>query len=119
MLSWTQIFSGAGLSALAAVAVTILAVRERRASAILLAAVAAITGPVAWNAVLHSAGSDDFFHDAPIALFPMSWQDVGSGVWTLAFASVVFGFTQSSSRRATVLALATAVAAFLVDIYLY
>jgi hypothetical protein len=25
---------------------------------------------------------DQFFHDAPIPVFPISWQDTGSGVFT-------------------------------------
>jgi hypothetical protein len=66
-----------------------------------LAAVAlsALAGPLAWNAVLHSAGNSDFFHDAPVAVFPVSWQDTGSGVWTLAVAAIAQGATKVVLRN--------------------
>src|SRR4051812_1843665 len=34
--------------------------------------------------ILRSAGAPTFFHDAPVAVLPASWQDTGSGVFTLA-----------------------------------
>jgi hypothetical protein len=119
VISWGTIISGAGLSAVAALLAVLALGRERRLPALGVVVISALTGPLAWNAVLHSAGSSDFFHDAPIPVFPVSWQDVGSGVWTLAVASVAQGFTQRSAGHATILALLTAMSALLVDIYLY
>lgn len=119
MISWGTIFYGAALSAVAAVALVYLAGRERRWTTLVLAAAAAALGPIAWNAVLHRVDASDFFVDADAAIFPVSWQDVGSGVWTLALASVVLGVEQQRARRATLLAVLTALAAWLVDIYLY
>ncbi len=119
MISWGTILYGAVLSALFALAAAFLIGRERRRLQLAVVVLSALAGPIAWNAVLHSAGGDTFFHDAPIAVFPVSWQDVGSGVWTLALASVAQGLAQTQSRRAVMLALLTATAAFLVDIYLY
>ena len=110
---------GAVMSAVVALAAVVVLGRERRLRALGLVLGSALAGPIAWNAVLHSAGGDDFFHDAPVAVFPASWQDVGSGVWTLAVASVAFGWTQTIAQRAATLALITAAAAFLVDIYFY
>jgi hypothetical protein len=57
-----------------------------------------------------------------VRLLPASWQDTGSGVFTLAAATLVLGF--GPLRRATALslsqaALACGLAAFLVDVYLY
>src|SRR5438105_2794159 len=119
MISWSTILYGAALSAVFAAALVFLAARERRLFVLAIVAVTAFAGPVAWNAVLHSVDASDFFVDAPVAVFPVSWQDVGSGVWTLALASVAQGAVQKSARRATILAALTAVAALLVDIYLY
>ena len=119
MISWGTIFYGAGLSAALALGASFVLGRERDRLTLALVVVAALAGPIAWNAVLHSREAAGFFVDAPVALFPVSWQDVGSGVWTLAAASVVMGTTQNRARRALVLSLLTAAAALLVDIYLY
>ena len=119
MISWGTIVFGAGLSAIVAVAAAFFAGRERRPFTFALVALSALAGPIAWNAVLHARPGSEFFVDAPIAVFPVSWQDVGSGVWTLAVASVAQGAIQHSARRAVVLSLITALSALLVDIYLY
>lgn len=119
MISWGTIFYGATLSGVLAVVAALILLRERRPHVLALVAVSAMVGPIGWNAVLHTAGNADFFHDAPIAIFPVSWQDCGSGVWALAAASVAQGSIQTSARRALLLAVVTAVVAWLVDIYLY
>ncbi len=119
MITWGTIVYGAAVSAVFALAAVFLLGRERGQFTLGLVVVASVAGPVGWNAILHSAGNRNFFHDAPVGLFPVSWQDVGSGVWTLAAAAVLLGLTGASARRATTLAVLTAAAAFLVDIYLY
>ena len=81
MIDWSQICYGAALSAIAASALLAGATRGRRPSVIVTGALAAATGPVAWNAILRAAHGDQFFTDAPIAVFPVSWQDTGSGVF--------------------------------------
>jgi hypothetical protein len=119
MISWGTILYGAALSAAFALAATFTLCRERKALTLAVVFFAALAGPVAWNAVLHSRAASDFFVDAPVAFFPVSWQDVGSGVWTLAVASVALGLIGDRARRAAFLSVVTAAAAFLVDIYLY
>lgn len=119
MIEWGTSVYGAALSAVIAVAAVILVFRELRPLPLALVAVTAAAAPIAWNAVLRSTSSPDFFVDAPLAVFPVSWQDVGSGVWTLALAGAVQGLSQASARRGVALALVTAAAAFIVDIYLY
>jgi hypothetical protein len=119
MIAWPTILFGAALSAAFALGAAFLIGRERDPRTLALVLITALAGPIAWNAVLHSRGSAGFFVDAPVIVFPVSWQDVGSGVWTLAAASLLFGVTQDRARRALVLSLLTAAAAFLVDIYLY
>ncbi len=119
MIGWGTILYGAALSAVIAVAVVVLALRERSPRTLAVVAATALLGPIAWNAVLHSVDANDFFVDAPVKLFPVSWQDCGSGVWTLALAAVAQGLSQSNPRKAVLLAVLTALAAWLVDIYLY
>lgn len=119
MIGWGAILFGAVLSAVVALAAVFVVARERSPRTLLVVAVTALAGPIAWNAVLHSVDANDFFVDAPVKVFPVSWQDCGSGVWTLALASVAQGLTQSNSRKAVFLSVLTGVAAWLVDIYLY
>ena len=95
--------------------------RPRLAPA-LVAGAAAAAGAIAWNAILHSTRSEDFFVDAPIAVFPASWQDTGSGVFALAATALASGLgpeRRSTAAAAARLVIVAGVVAFLVDIYLY
>jgi hypothetical protein len=120
---------GAALSALlAAILVTLVTLpfRPRRISTVLTAATSAFLGPVSWNWVLRSTGATGAFsHDAPVPPMPISWQDVGSAVTTLALAGVLLGLgplhanANANARRSSVIALLSALAALLIDVYLY
>jgi hypothetical protein len=121
-IGWGSIAYGAVLSALLAAVLVALLMRERRPAVLVSAALAAAAGPVAWNAILHDVGGDRFFHDAPIVVFPVSYQDTGSGVFATAAAALILGF--GALRAASGRALAAAcvlcgVSALLVDVYLY
>jgi hypothetical protein len=122
MITWAQISYGAVLSGLvAAIAVGLLARTGRWAMAT-SAAIATAGGAAAWNAILHAAHGAQFFTDAPVAVLPASWQDTGSGVFALATTSVVFGLITAPAapaRHVTGYAMVCALAAFLVDVYLY
>jgi hypothetical protein len=65
----------------------------------------------------------EFFTDAPIVVLPVSWQDTGSGVFTIAVAALALGigpWRPGSGRRIAAVAAALAgLSAFLVDVYLY
>ena len=55
-------------------------------------------------------------------MFPISWQDTGSGVFALAALAALLGLVvpaTTSPRRVTTLAVLGAIGALLVDIYLY
>lgn len=122
MLDWHTIVRGAALSAVAAGVLVGLARRERRLAAALAAAVAAFIGPVAWNAVLRATHANEFFTDASVDRFPASWQDAGSGVFTVAVATVVVGWLTHpgySGRYNASMAVLAGLAAFLVDVYWY
>jgi hypothetical protein len=123
MISWGQIFYGAALSTAVAAAVFVLVKRERRPVVLVAALSATFLGPLAWNAILRRAGnpSDGFFVDIPFKPFPVSWQDTGSGVFTLAVASVLLALVIPREPARTVLGLGAlaATVAFLFDIYFY
>ena len=123
MIDWPQIFYGAGLSTVVAAAVFVFVRRERSAVVLIPALTATWLGPLAWNAILHRAATeaDGFFVDIPFKPFPLSWQDTGSGVFTLAAASLFLGVALRRENAGRVLSLAAtaAVVAFVVDIYLY
>jgi hypothetical protein len=123
VISWGTIFYGAALSTVITAAVVI-AVKRWRTPRILLATLAAaFLGPLAWNAILRRAATpgDTFFVDIPFKPFPVSWQDTGSGVFTLAAASLFLGIALPSepAGRVTAIAVLAASIAFVVDIYFY
>jgi hypothetical protein len=121
MIAWWQILYGAALSAVAA-GLLVALVRPRRGATVAGAAIAAFAGPVAWNAILRATHGTTFFTDAPVVVLPASWQDTGSGVFTVAVAGLVLGLgtdRTGPARRTAVAALLAGVGAFLVDVYLY
>jgi hypothetical protein len=122
MLSWSTITYGASLSAVGAALLVTLADRPRRVAVLATAAASAFLGPMAWNAILRDTHARSFFHDAPIAIFPVSWQDTGSGVFALATAALLLGLgplSGGSGRRLVAVALLSALSSLLVDVYLY
>ncbi|GAB3384563.1 hypothetical protein [Amycolatopsis echigonensis] len=122
MLSWGEIAYGAALSAVLSVVLVLAAARERRPGTLAAVAAGAILGPVAWNAVLRATNASQFFTDAPIPFFPISWQDTGSGVFALAALTLLLGFgplRAAPGRRLALVATVGALGALLVDIYLY
>jgi hypothetical protein len=121
MLSWGVIAYGAALSAVLAVLLA-LAARARTPAVLVAVAVGAFAGPVAWNAILRATAANQFFVDAPIAAFPVSWQDTGSGVFALAALALVLSsgpLRTASGGRVALLSVLGAVAALIVDVYLY
>jgi len=122
MIGWLQIGYGAALSALVAGVGGWIVARDRCWAVAIGAAVAAAAGPLAWNAVLRAAHGQQFFTDAPLVVMPASWQDLGSGVFALAAATVVLGvmvLPGEAARRVAGYALLCGLAAFLVDVFLY
>jgi len=121
MPSWTAAIIGAALSAFAAAIAVRLFLRERRPIVVLTAALATAAAPLAWDAILRHTGGR-FFVDAPGLVFPISWEDTGSGVFATAVSALFLGFgplRAASGRRVAITATVCGVAALLVDIYLY
>jgi hypothetical protein len=109
----------------ASAAVALIGVRfllkERRVWVLTASAAAALLGPLLWDLVLRHTGGK-FLVDAPGYVFPVSYEDVGSGVWATAIAALLLGFgplRAATGRRIAQSALVCGLAALLVDIYLY
>jgi hypothetical protein len=121
MPSWGSVVWGVLVSGLVAAALVRWLLRERSPNVIGTAAAAAILGPLLWDLVLRHTGGD-FFVDAPGVVFPVSFEDAGSGVFATAIGSALLGLgplSTSSGRRVALAALVCGLAALLVDIYLY
>ncbi len=114
---------GASLSAIAAAALVAFAGRDRRPPVLATAALAAFLMPLWWNLILRWTGATGAFsHDLPFRPVPVSWQDTGSGVFTLAGAATALGLgpgARQTAGRIGRLALWAALGAFLIDIYTY
>ena len=114
---------GAALSVVLAVLLLAFVGRDRRPAVLATAGAAAFVMPIWWNLILRWTGATSAFsHDLPFRPFPVSWQDVGSGMFTLAGAAVALSLRPGPSdtpRHLSRAALLTALGAFLVDIYLY
>jgi hypothetical protein len=119
----SKMFLGALLSAFAAVALLVLLRRERRLGVLATVAGAALVMPVIWNSILNWTEAIGLFsHDLPFALFPVSWQDTGTAVFTLAGAAIALMLGPCRSdvpRSIAATAAATAAAALIIDVYLY
>lgn len=121
MIGWGEILYGAALSTALGAVLLVVVLREQSARVLAPALAATLLGPLAWNAILRETRSPDFFVDLPFKPFPVSWQDTGSGVFTLALAAVFLGVVLRHDPAGRVVRLAAVVAlvAFVVDIYLY
>jgi hypothetical protein len=122
MLSNAHIAYGVGLTALFELVLTVAVPRWRRPALIATTTVATVLAVLGWQYVLRAAHATQFFTDLPFRPFPISWQDTGSGVATLAFTGLVLGYgpmRKQPGHAAANLALAAGLVALLVDIYLY
>jgi hypothetical protein len=121
MPSWGAVTYGVVLSGLVAAAAFVWLLRERRWPVVATAAAAASLAPLAWDLILrHTKGN--FFVDAPGYVFPISYEDTGSGVFATALAGVALGFgplRTASGLRLALVAIVCGLSSLLVDIYLY
>jgi hypothetical protein len=122
-MSTGSMLYGAALSCVAAVLLVAIPGRDRRPRVLVTVGVAAFLMPTWWNLILRWTGATDAFsHDLPLRPFPVSWQDTGSGVLTLAGAAVALTILIAAKEPAESVgrtALWAALGAFLIDIYTY
>lgn len=111
-MAYSQMLYGAALSAALAAILVAFAGNRRRPAVVLTAGLAALVMPLAWNLMLRKTGATGLFsHDLPFKPFPISFQDTGSCVFTLAGASVALGLgaaRDETAPRVARLALLTA-----------
>lgn len=120
MLSWGTITYGGLLSALFSAGGVVAFGGERRWRVAVLAALSAGLAVAGWNVVVRVTNSVGFIAEADP--WPVSWKAGGSAVVAMAAVMVVLGTGPARKAKAaqvTLLSLLTAVAAFLVDVYLY
>jgi hypothetical protein len=121
MPSWGAVTYGVVLSGVVAAAAIALLLRDRRPAVLFAGAVSAAAAPLAWDLILRRTGGH-FFTDAPGVVFPISFEDTGSGVFATALSALVLGFgplRAAPGARVAKTVLVCGVAALLVDIYLY
>lgn len=121
MPSWGATIWGVIASAVLAALLGRLVLRRRRPAVLAAMAAAAALGPLLWDLILRHTGGD-FFVDAPGSVFPVSFEDTGSGVFAVALGALLLGFgpeRSSAGRTVATTALTCGIAALLVDIYLY
>lgn len=122
MLSYAHLLYGATMTAIAEVAVLLAVPRWRRPGLVAVSGVVGFLAPFGWQLVLKITHANEFYTDLPLAAFPVSWQDTGSGVITFGLRALVLSYgplRRAPARSAADLALATGVVALLVDVYLY
>jgi hypothetical protein len=119
--TWGATIWGVLASAVLALVGAWFLLRERRRPVLVATAVAALLGPLLWDLILRHTGGK-FLVDAPGYVFPVSWEDTGSGVFAAAIAALVLGFgplRADVGRRVALTVVICGLAALLVDVYLY
>jgi hypothetical protein len=121
MPTWGAVAFGVAATGVLTMLALALVLRERRAHVVASGTLAAMLGPLLWDLVLRHTGGD-FFVDAPGYVFPVSFEDAGSGVLALAIGAVVLGLgpmRREPGWRVVIVSGVAALAALLVDTYLY
>ena len=121
-LTFPELLGGATMTAFGEVLLMLAVPRWRRPGLIATTAAIGFLIPASWQLVLKVTHSYGFYTDLPLPVFPISWQDLGSGIATYTVRSLVLTFgamRHESARSVAHLALATGAVALVVDIYLY
>ena len=121
MPTWGATIWGVLISAALAVIGVWFLLKQRRIPVLVASAAAALLGPLFWDLILRHTGGK-FLVDAPGYVFPVSYEDTGSGVFAAAIAALLLGFgplRAETGKRVALHVLICGLAAFLVDIYLY
>jgi hypothetical protein len=119
VLPWSHIVFGSLIGPAVAV-VALVVLRERQPRTLLTVAVGTCAGTWIWNTMLNVRHAGEIDVDIPFRLFPISWQDTGTGVFSFAAATLLLLATvhrNESGRRTLKIAGIAALAALLMDIY--
>jgi Family of unknown function (DUF6518) len=119
VLPWSHVIFGSLVGPAVGVAVLWL-LRERDPRALVAAALGVCAGTWLWNTMLNIRHAKTIDGDIPFRLFPISWQDVGTGVFSFAFAAAIMLATthrDEPGRRTLKVASVAALAALVMDVY--
>lgn len=122
MLTYGHIVYGVALTVIGEAVLTLAVPRWRHVGAVLTTVVATSLAVLGWQFVLRATHASQFFTDLPFRPFPVSWQDTGSAVVTVALTAIALAYgpmRKQPAPQAANLALAAGAVAWLVDIYLY
>lgn len=121
VVSWWWVLFGAVVGPLVGAGVLWVA-GERERPTLTATAAGVCLGTLVWNVMLNVRRAVEIDVDVPFVLFPISWQDAGTGVFSFAFATAALLVTvhrdQPGHRTLKVAGIATA-AAFIVDLYVW
>jgi hypothetical protein len=121
VLPWRTVVVGSLVGALTGVAV-LWSLHERSARVLVGTALAVFAGSFIWNFMLNVRHAGVVDGDIPFALFPISWQDVGGGVFSFAAATLTLTATvyrDEPGRRTLKVAGFASITAFLIDVYFW
>jgi hypothetical protein len=119
VVPWSQLLFGSLFGPAVGVAVLWI-LGEQRLRTLATVAGAVFAGTWLWNLMLNVRSATVIDGDIPFRLFPISWQDIGTGIFALAFAAVALTATvhrNEPGHRTLKVAGIAAVAAFLTDVY--
>ena len=121
MLSWGIVITTAALTALATVLAMVPFDRPVVPRRLVVGALSAAAGPVAWYVLSDRAAPGPFTVEWSQPAFPVSRSHVGVAVCTLALTALCLGFgpdRKLASRRMLVVPVGAAIAAFGIAVYL-
>jgi hypothetical protein len=95
---------------------------ERAPRTLAVTALAVFIGSFLWNFMLNVRHAGVIDGDIPFALFPISWQDVGTGVFSFAAAALILMATMHRNepgRHTLKVAGVASLTALVIDIYFW
>lgn len=119
VLPWSHILYGSLIGPAVGVVALIL-LGERKPQNLLAVAAGICGGTWIWNTMLNVRHAGVIDVDVPFKLFPISWQDTGTGVFAFATATLLLLATvhrNEPGRRTLKITGIAALAALIMDIY--
>ena len=119
VIPWSHVLYGSIVGPALGVALLWL-IKERRALTLVVVAAAACAGTWVWNLMLNIRHAGVVDGDIPFKPFPISWQDVGTAVFTFAAVTLTLLATihrnEPGRRTLTIAGIAT-LGVLIIDIY--
>lgn len=119
VLDWWTVAFGICIGTIGSTAGLWLA-KERRRTTLIASALGVAVGTALWNVMLNVRHAVTIDGDIPLSVFPISWQDAGTAIFSFAFAALFLLTTAHADepgRRTLRVAAIAATIAFLFDVY--